>query len=60
MKLSLVEIVVQCVVVLLVAPAAAALLTPSVDALSVAFAWLGIVALFEVGFFTVRWLRRRK
>jgi Sec-independent protein secretion pathway component TatC len=58
-RLSVLEIVVQCVAVFVVAPVAAAVLTPSVDAISLAICWLGLVALFEAGFFAVWWLRRR-
>jgi hypothetical protein len=57
-KLTVLEVVVQCLAVLVVAPAAALVLTPSVDAISLALYWLGFVAVFEVGFFAVWWLRR--
>jgi Sec-independent protein secretion pathway component TatC len=60
MKLSVIEIVIQCAMILVVTPAAAALLTPSVDAISVVLYWFSMVVVFEIGFFLVRWLVRRR
>jgi hypothetical protein len=52
-KLSVLEIVMQFVVVVVVATVAAVMLTPSGNAVSMLLYWLGFVALSEVGFFVV-------
>jgi hypothetical protein len=58
MKLSLAETIILVVGVFVVTPILAAILTPSVDAISMVLPWLGLVAVFLLAFVLVRRLIR--
>jgi hypothetical protein len=54
MKLSVAEIVILAVGINVVLPVLAAVLTPSVDVISMCVMWLGLGVVFLVGFFLIR------
>ncbi len=60
MKLSVSELVIQCILILLVVPLVVVFLSPTTDALSMGLYWLVGVGIAELGFWCIRWLVRRR
>jgi hypothetical protein len=59
MKLTVADVIILVVGVVVLAPVASALLTPTPDAVNMGLLWLAVVAVFVAGFFIVRWFVRR-
>ena len=59
MKLSVKEIIILVVAVVIVAPIVVVLISPSPEVITMGCLWLGVIAVFLIGFFLVRRPARR-